>query len=284
MQRHPADQLHVEVAHAQRADARLAGEREAVGQQAVEHRRLLLLGGVGHFLVEGADLLAHALVGKRLRPALALVDARDHGLHAAQLALVLGADDLLQDVVEHDRETFVKRSGKERKGGEPAGAGGRATSARPEELGSAPVRTGRARRLRARRPEERSRPRDPADARRSAARPGQARTGKRRAARTRSAAARRRRGRRRAKRRRRRPGRPSPSAPPRMPLRTLRASSSRGTWQSVSRGARLSSERPTRQPPPIGRSCALRRPVGRLGYSSRMNLRGLSATPFTRTS
>src|SRR3954467_9498124 len=101
VERHPAEELDVEVAHPENAHAHLTGEREAVRQDAVERRVLVLRRGVRDLLLPGADLLADLLVGKAFRVGLALVDAPDEGLHLAQLALVLRADHLLDDVIEH---------------------------------------------------------------------------------------------------------------------------------------------------------------------------------------
>jgi len=158
------------------------------------------------------------------------------------------------------------------------------------EPGSAQVPTGRAMRRDARPPGAPCGPRARRGATAYAARSRRARRGKQRLGRTPRAVARPIREPRRATRRRRRRGTQVPSTPPRTPLRLLRASISRGFAEgghqnmvspprdSVSGRAGLSSERPQRDSPPA--RIVQRRPT----YSSRMNLRGLSATPLTRTS
>ncbi len=57
---HAADQLHVEVAHAHRAPAGLADEREALGEHVVE-----VLAVLADPLAQGAHALAQILVGER---------------------------------------------------------------------------------------------------------------------------------------------------------------------------------------------------------------------------
>jgi len=69
---HAADQLHVEVAHAHRAPADLAGEREGLGEGVVE-RKLALL----YARAKLRELLAELLVLEQLELRLPLVDALD---------------------------------------------------------------------------------------------------------------------------------------------------------------------------------------------------------------
>ena len=71
VQRHAADQLHVEVPHAQRALARLADDGERLGQHVVERR------AVGDPLPELGGLRAQRLVGKRGDRRLERVDLAD---------------------------------------------------------------------------------------------------------------------------------------------------------------------------------------------------------------
>ena len=71
VQDHAADHLHVEVAHVQRAPARLADDRERLGQQLVE--RLALLGP----LAQGGELRAQLVVVHQLELALPGVDLVD---------------------------------------------------------------------------------------------------------------------------------------------------------------------------------------------------------------
>src|SRR5206468_12217316 len=101
----------------------------------------LQLRRVGHLLAPGAHLLAHLLVRKRLRPALALVHARDERLHALQLALVLGADDLAKNVVEHglpwEKGVRAKHAKRTERSGVSSGGGrglaGRGAGGRAED-------------------------------------------------------------------------------------------------------------------------------------------------------
>ena len=71
VQRHPADQLHVEVAHPHRALAGLAHDREALGQQLVER---LALGGA---LAQRVHALAQLGVAVVFELGLEGVDQRD---------------------------------------------------------------------------------------------------------------------------------------------------------------------------------------------------------------
>ena len=95
MQHHAADELDVEVPHAQHAAAGFADERERVGQQVVE--RFALVGAAAEIVAA----LAQAGVGERRQGALALADGGDEGTQALELALVLRADDFGEEGVEN---------------------------------------------------------------------------------------------------------------------------------------------------------------------------------------
>ena len=97
-----ADELHVEVPHVQHAAAGLAHDGERLGQQVVE--RL----AVGDARAELGRLGAQLLVGQRLDRRLERVDLLDERANRFQLALVLGADDLGEESVEH---VMVRLSG-----------------------------------------------------------------------------------------------------------------------------------------------------------------------------
>ena len=79
VQDHAADQLHVEVAHAHRAPARLAGHGEALEQQVVE--RLAVAGA----LAQAVRLLEQLVVRHQLHLGLEAVDARDVLLERLEL-------------------------------------------------------------------------------------------------------------------------------------------------------------------------------------------------------
>ena len=83
VQRHAADELDVEVAHAERADTRLAHGGERLGQQVVE--RL----AVGKALAEHLGLMGELLIGHRLEARLEVVDRADDLLVA--LEVLVGA-------------------------------------------------------------------------------------------------------------------------------------------------------------------------------------------------
>ena len=93
VQHHAADELHVEVAHAERALGGLAHDRERLGQQVVE--RL----AVGEAL-RGTrrSWRASSLVGERLHLGLEGVDLRDERLVLAELPALADGEELRQDV------------------------------------------------------------------------------------------------------------------------------------------------------------------------------------------
>ena len=95
VQHHAADQLHVEVPHVQHAASGLADDRERLDQQIVE--RL----AVGDALAEFDGLVAELFVGERLDPWFERADLGDARTQPLELALVLGADDLGEELTDH---------------------------------------------------------------------------------------------------------------------------------------------------------------------------------------
>ncbi len=89
VQHHAADQLHVEVAHAQRALGSLAHHREGLGQQ------LLQLRAVGQPLAEFGGLAAQRAVGELGDLGLERVDALDRPRVMLQQPLIATAEDFL---------------------------------------------------------------------------------------------------------------------------------------------------------------------------------------------
>ncbi len=96
VQHHAADQLHVEVPHVEHAAAGFADDGEGFRQQVVERF------AVGDALAELGGLAAQLLVGegRRSRASSALISS-DERAQPLQLALVLGADDLGEDGLDH---------------------------------------------------------------------------------------------------------------------------------------------------------------------------------------
>ena len=97
VQHHAADQLHVEVPHVEHAPAGLADHGERLDQQVVE--RL----AVGDALAELDGLVAELLVGERLDLRLERADLRDARTEPLDLTLVLGADDLGEELTDHSQ-------------------------------------------------------------------------------------------------------------------------------------------------------------------------------------
>ena len=92
VQDHAADQLDVEVAHAHRAPAGLAHEREALGQQVVERLGAL----AARALAQLVDALAQLLVGLELELGLERVDRARRAARRPELLA-------LADVAARDR-------------------------------------------------------------------------------------------------------------------------------------------------------------------------------------
>jgi hypothetical protein len=95
VQHHPADQLHVVVAHPERALARLARDGEGRDQDVLERRAVVEL------LLELHGLAPQRFVPELLHLGLEGVDGVDLRRHLLELALVLGADDRLEDPLDH---------------------------------------------------------------------------------------------------------------------------------------------------------------------------------------
>ena len=109
VQDHAADQLHVEMAHAQRAAARFADQGERRDQGRLDRiLQFLLVVGIGdleafHALEdlrpEFRRLRAQFLVGKFFHLRLERVDRLDEGLDALDVALVLRADEARNNAI-----------------------------------------------------------------------------------------------------------------------------------------------------------------------------------------
>ncbi len=103
VQDHAADQLHVEVAHAQRPLRRLAADGECLRQQVLESLGEFLAGGrlAGDALAELGGLGAQRVVRQRLEFGLERVDLRDGASVLLQEPLIATAEDAGQDFLEH---------------------------------------------------------------------------------------------------------------------------------------------------------------------------------------
>ena len=95
MEHHAADELDVEVAHAQHALPCLAHHCEDLGEQGVQR-----FPGVQARL-ELCSLVAQGLVGEGGQRRLMGIDLLDRGTQTLERAFVLGAHDLGQEGVEH---------------------------------------------------------------------------------------------------------------------------------------------------------------------------------------
>jgi hypothetical protein len=98
VQHHAADQLHVEVAHAQRALGRLADHGEGFDQELIDRR------AAGDALLELVGLGAQRLVGKLRQLCLERVDRRDAMRVLLQQALVAAAEDARRQAPEELRD------------------------------------------------------------------------------------------------------------------------------------------------------------------------------------
>src|SRR4029079_3584793 len=88
---HAADHLDVEVAHAHRALARLADDREDLGQQVVE------VAAVDRLLAQGVDPRAQLRVGLELELGLEGADQRDAALVLLELLGLTDVERALED-------------------------------------------------------------------------------------------------------------------------------------------------------------------------------------------
>ncbi len=108
VQHHAADQLHVEVAHVQRAPARFAHDGKGFGQQIVERR-------AGPYpRAEFGRLLPELRVAPLADRRFQIVDLRHGGAQALQLAVVLRADDFCEQRVDHAGHPRRWRNGRVR--------------------------------------------------------------------------------------------------------------------------------------------------------------------------
>ena len=98
VQREPADQLHVEVPHPERALRRLAHGGEGLGQQRLER----LAGRVPG--LELVRLILQRVVGQRRHGGLERVDVDDRPPVLLQQSLVATAEDFLEDTCQHGRK------------------------------------------------------------------------------------------------------------------------------------------------------------------------------------
>ena len=96
VQHHAADQLHVEMTHAQHPPGNLADRGEGLGQQVVKRgsvrQTLAELGGFGHQL----------FIGKRLDLCFQCVDPGDGPRHALEFTIVTTAEDLAENIKCHE--------------------------------------------------------------------------------------------------------------------------------------------------------------------------------------
>ena len=95
MQDHAADQLHVEMAHVERALGRLAHHRKGFRQQVVEHLAL------GQSLLELRGLRTQSLVRQRGNGGLECVDTLYRLVIALDQPVVAAAENAGQDAGEH---------------------------------------------------------------------------------------------------------------------------------------------------------------------------------------
>ena len=101
MQNDAADQLHVEVAHAGRADAGFSNDRKSFGQNLVEDFSFASLAfffvsrvsdGLLHSLFENRGARAQFVVGKRLHRRFECVDLLDQRCNRFQKPLITAAE------------------------------------------------------------------------------------------------------------------------------------------------------------------------------------------------
>ena len=104
VQEHAADHLHVVVALPQHAAARLAGERERFVEHVVE--RLAVL----HLALEPGGLAHEVFVFERAHLRFELVDAHHLGQRLLELTVILGADDLLENPLDHVKPSLLKNT------------------------------------------------------------------------------------------------------------------------------------------------------------------------------
>ena len=96
VQGHATHQLHIEVAHLQDTAAAFPGHGEGLGQDVVDG------GPSGQLGAQVGSLGLQGLVAEGLHLGLKSVDGADLGPQPLQLPIVLGADEFLEDVFEHE--------------------------------------------------------------------------------------------------------------------------------------------------------------------------------------
>ena len=96
VQHHAADELHVVVPHVEHAAAGLAHHGEGLGQQLVER-----LAAGRRAARSAAVSVAQLGVGEAAHRGLELADVHDERAQPLQLAIVLGAEDLGEEVTDH---------------------------------------------------------------------------------------------------------------------------------------------------------------------------------------
>ena len=86
VQHHAADQLHIEVTHAERADRTFANDREGLFEKVVQRFALV------EALTEGCSLGFQLLIGERLHLRLQSIDPLDAFAHRLDLSVVGGTE------------------------------------------------------------------------------------------------------------------------------------------------------------------------------------------------
>ena len=104
MQHHAADQLHIEMAHAQHPPAGFTDDGESLRQDLVQHGSLVVQGaGVGKALPEVAGSASQVVIGEGSDLLLQKIDIGDDRLIALQLAGI----GVTQQELEHgNRQIF----------------------------------------------------------------------------------------------------------------------------------------------------------------------------------
>ena len=102
MQHLAADELYIEVPHAEHAAAGFAHDSERFGEHVVDRRP------VGDAPAELVRLGAELLVGQRLDLRFERANLADERPEPLELTLVLGADDLRKELTEHLRRAFAR--------------------------------------------------------------------------------------------------------------------------------------------------------------------------------
>ena len=102
MEHHAAHQLHIEVTHLEDAPGGLPADCEGLGQDVVQSLP------IGQPLLKVGRPGLESLIAKRLNLWFQSIDLLDLGPQALELPIILGADEFLQQVVEHSGSNRVK--------------------------------------------------------------------------------------------------------------------------------------------------------------------------------